>query len=1322
MYVHRFGRTAAALLIGILIAAVAGVGSDSTAGAAPTQSPNCGTTIGLRNGDFEAPRVATNNYTLVNTSTAGLEWRNTAENIIEMWGSPFQGVNAFSGSQFAELNALKPATLYQDITTVPGSTMVWRIAHKATIRNGESLWVRIGVPGSTLAYTSPKLTANLIGTARNGWTIHNGTYTVPAGQTTTRFAFESDGTTTASPDSGNLLDDIEFSFTAGACSDPVATNAGTAVTIDVLSNDVGAGLSLVSIDANSGGVAAIVGNRVQFTPTAGFSGAASFTYTMRDVAGNTSSASSSVNVLPVGVANTAATTEATPVSIAALANDLGSAKVITGTTTPAHGTTSVIGGGTLIRYSPVEGFTGTDTFTYLASANGGTYEANVTVTVTASADLSIGLTAVSPVSPLAGTEVSMVAAVVNDGPSTASGTVTISLPVGLAFVSSSGCTAAARVVTCSIPSLARNGIATYRLLLSTTTDGTLTVNAQVTGAVADPDVLNNVTSRAIVVRPAADLSVAGSVSPVPLVPGTTGTWSFVTTNNGPSVAAGAQVVITVDPSKLDAPRSASPGCVESPAGTFTCALGSVASGGSATTTITGVVNAGVSATMFATGVVSTTTTDPNSGNNADVVSDVTNPTADLSVAASAVAATVDPGGVATFGFKVTNLGPSVAHGVLLEIPIPSNFEITGVPDSCTVNGTTSIQCGIGFLDVTGGSFSNNSGDLVITGVVRTDSGASLALTGTATMNPSVTDPVTANNSATATSTVDVRADLAVVTGLSQNSPVPGLATDLYVSAYNGGPSTASTPVVTITVPIGFTPMTSADSSCVLTSTAVMTCTLADLIASATHDIVISGAFAPDATGVQTFTTTIASSIFDPVLGNNTSTLAPTLRPETDLEISGLQSPPEFVGSGRGTYTLLIVNHGPSTAIDMTVTITLDPDLTAEASTDCSGTTVVTCTVAGPITPGENSGILGLHVTVSPAPTPPISTTASVTSATFDPDLSNNEVTIEGSTSPQWADIAVTAAFGTAEVAPGGSGSAVFNIINNGIAPTTITPVRLTMPKGFTLTDVNNGGACNPTADPASVICDIGPVLVDESQQVVATFDVRSGISAPPTPTVTAEAIDSMSPDTAAPPVLLDEDLSNNTASIDYTLLEFADLAITGTEPELFAAGPGIAWHFTVDNFGPSISGAIDLHLTVPTGAVLTDATELYPGHGATPTWGGPVVCDASFICDLVSPLGKGESFDVTFTFDMSGVAEGAVNLTGEVSSPVADPVPSNNSVTLTSGAVTAPVEPVDPGTPGELPYTGNDSTGPLAGGGVALLLSGLMLVGITAHRARGRRI
>ncbi|MBU6330434.1 MAG: cadherin-like domain-containing protein [Acidobacteria bacterium] len=1305
-----------------LVLALGSVGLAATvvepAAALLTQSPNCGSTIGLRNGDFETPVIAAGQSALTPTGTAGLIWDNSVENLIEQWSNGFQGRAAFSGAQFVEMNAYQAGSLYQDLTTVPGSTMVWRIAHRARDRDGETMRVRIGAVGSAPNSTSPALVANLVGPDRNGWTVHSGTYTVPAGQTTTRFAFVSDVTTTSAPGSGNFLDDIEFAFTAGACSDAVTTTAGVPVVVDVLANDVGAGLSVASIDTVSGGTAIIDNGRVRFTPSAGFSGVATFRYSVRDAAGYTSSATSTVDVLPVGVDDTGTTVEGAPVSIAVLANDLGLSRTITGVTTPTHGTATVVGG-TAITYTPTAGFLGTDTFTYRASAAGGSYEATVTVTVTASADLAIGLSAGSPVSPLAGAEVSVVALVANDGPSAAGGTATINLPIGLTFISGAGCSAAAQVVTCPVPTLAGSGVTSFRLLLRATTEGTRTISAQIIGSVADPVVSNNIASRAIVVRPAADLAVTGSVAPVPLVPGTGGTWTFITTNNGPSAAAGSQIMITVDPTKLAAPRTASAGCVEAPAGTFTCTLGAIASGASVTTTLSGVVDAGVSTAVAATAVVSSTTTDPNTGNNAEIVSDVVSPTADLSVAATALAATVDPGGIATFGFEVTNLGPSVAHGVRLEIPIPADYEVTGVPTNCSVDGTTRILCGIGLLDVSGGTFSNSSGDLIITGRVRPTSGPSLALGGTASMNPSVTDPVPANNTATATSAVDVRADLAVVTGLSLASPVPGRSTDLLVSVFNDGPSAAVAPVVTVTVPATFGGFSTTDGACTPTSATVITCTLADLGPGSTRHLLLSGTFAPDASGSVTFTTSAASSTLDPVPGNNTSVLNPTLDPEADLAISGHASPSPFVGGASGTYELTITNDGPSTAVGMVVTLGLDVDLTGVAAGICSGTPVVTCTLAGPLAPGGTT-TLSVAVTIAAAPSGSISSTAAVAASTADPDASNNSVVIDDST-VRTADIAVTAVFATAEVVPGASGSAVFTIANNGPSATAVTPVRVTMPAGFVLTDVNGTGLCNPTLDPAVVVCDLGPLPVGDAVELLATFDVDAGTADIPTPTVTAEAIDSLSPDTAAAPVIIDPVSANNRDTIAYALAPAADLAIGGTAPELFRAGPGIDWNFTVDNLGPTSTGFITMRVTVPDGAVLTAATELFPGHGATPTWGGPVVCTASGVdtldCELAA-LGAGESLDVTLTFDMTDVGEGAVAVTGAVGAALPDPDGTNNSVTLVSGAVAAPVDPgPDPGT---LPITGTGATS-LVHSGLLLGLGGLVLLGLSMPTVRRRR-
>ncbi|MBE5107539.1 DUF11 domain-containing protein [Bacillus thuringiensis] len=110
------------------------------------------------------------------------------------------------GQQFAELNSRNAAQLYQDVQTTPGQTLYWRLAHKG--RKGlDTMAVKIGSSA-----TQPKdlPTIQQITTDKDQWKYYTGTYTVPAGQTVTRFGFEavsSNGGLGSSAE-GNLLDDI----------------------------------------------------------------------------------------------------------------------------------------------------------------------------------------------------------------------------------------------------------------------------------------------------------------------------------------------------------------------------------------------------------------------------------------------------------------------------------------------------------------------------------------------------------------------------------------------------------------------------------------------------------------------------------------------------------------------------------------------------------------------------------------------------------------------------------------------------------------------------------------------------------------------------------------------------------------------------------------------------------------------------------------------------------------------------------------------------------------------------------------------------------
>src|SRR5207249_4616770 len=107
---------------------------------------------------------------------------------------------------------------------------------------------------------------------------------------------------------------------------------------------------------------------ITYTPSAGYHGADSFTYTISDGKGGTATATVNVtiNAPPVAVNDSATTQQNTAKTISVLANDNdpdGDPLTVTGATAPAHGSVVVNGDGT-ITYTPSNGYHGVDSFTY----------------------------------------------------------------------------------------------------------------------------------------------------------------------------------------------------------------------------------------------------------------------------------------------------------------------------------------------------------------------------------------------------------------------------------------------------------------------------------------------------------------------------------------------------------------------------------------------------------------------------------------------------------------------------------------------------------------------------------------------------------------------------------------------------------------------------------------------------------------------------------------------------------------------------------------------------------------------------------------------
>ncbi len=173
--------------------------------------------------------------------------------------------------------------------------------------------------------------------------------------------------------------------------------------IEVLANDSDADVETIWVTGTSQGAkgsVAIIGDgpAVTYTPHVDATGSDAFTYTIRDWAGATATATVHVTINPVNDPPTAIDDGSPtpiaipkgsgPVQIAILANDTsapdaGEVLQVTAVTQGANGAVAIGSGGLSVTYDPDRQTTGLDAFTYtISDGNGGFDTATVRVEVT----------------------------------------------------------------------------------------------------------------------------------------------------------------------------------------------------------------------------------------------------------------------------------------------------------------------------------------------------------------------------------------------------------------------------------------------------------------------------------------------------------------------------------------------------------------------------------------------------------------------------------------------------------------------------------------------------------------------------------------------------------------------------------------------------------------------------------------------------------------------------------------------------------------------------------------------------------------------------
>ena len=170
-------------------------------------------------------------------------------------------------------------------------------------------------------------------------------------------------------------------------------------------------------------------------------------------------------------------------------------------------------------------------------------------------------------------------------------------------------------------------------------------------------------------------------------------------------------------------------------------------------------------------------------------------------------------------------------------------------------------------------------------------------------------------------------DLSVTTDDGVTSVVPGNSDTYTITVTNNGPDTVSSLTLTDAIPSALqNPAFGTPSQGSYDPISGLWSGLS-LASGQSVSITLSGVINPSATGTISNIATV-SGVTDPNPANNSSTDTDTLTPQADLAITNTDGVVTVVPGGSTTYTIVVSNTGPSTAIAAAVTDPLPAGVTA----------------------------------------------------------------------------------------------------------------------------------------------------------------------------------------------------------------------------------------------------------------------------------------------------------------------------------------------------------------------------------------------------------
>jgi len=246
--------------------------------------------------------------------------------------------------------------------------------------------------------------------------------------------------------------------------------------------------------------------------------------------------------------------------------------------------------------------------------------------------------------------------------------------------------------------------------------------------------------------PQADLALTKSSEPNPVPVGQPLTYTLTVTNGGFADAQSVTITDTLPTSVTFISATPSQGACTNINGTVVCNLSTLPN--SSNTVVTIIVTPQLVGTIINTAVVTSTTSDPNLTNNTATASTTVIAVADLAIAKTGSPNPVLTSQSLTYTLTITNIGPFTATGVTVTDAVPVGVTVVSATPS---QGTCTNISGIVICDL--GSLASN-GVATVTIVGAPTATVSIAnITNTATVEANEFDPFTANNTASAATTV-----------------------------------------------------------------------------------------------------------------------------------------------------------------------------------------------------------------------------------------------------------------------------------------------------------------------------------------------------------------------------------------------------------------------------------------------------------------------------------------------------------------------------------------------------------------------------------------